>query len=233
MDRNVVDQGMLRALRERYEGWSDNQLAATLARDPSELTEVAHLALAEVVALRDRSRIEQHAAELRERRRKAQEEPPTAFSHRPQDLQEVLAGYRRSVHVARWLAFVLVALQAGAARGWVLRMLGVQRPGDFDSATGEHLFAFGAAGVISMLFSMALGLWVCPSPRKARPAVVLCLVSVAAGAFGLMHYSRPEFSGSFQRLMGVDTILSMATSVMVAGTLLLRSGGPRSRPAIR
>lgn len=231
MDR-TVDQTLLRALRDRYEEWSDDQLAATLARDASDLTETAQQALAEVVALRDRPKIEQHAADIRERQQRARVEPPTAFSHRPEDLEGVLSGYWRSVYVARWLAFVLVALQAGAVHGVVLRLLGVARSADFANATDEHLFAFGATGVITMLFSMAVGLWVCPSPRKARPALILCAVSVAAGVFKLVTYSRPEFGGGYQRLMGVDTILSMATSVMVAGTLLLTSRRP-AMPARR
>jgi hypothetical protein len=139
----------------------------------------------------------------------------------------VLSGYWRSVYIARWLAFVLVALQAGAVHGVVLRLLGVGRPGGLVDATDGHLVAFGAAGVITMLFSMAVGLWVCPSPRKARPALILCLVSVAGGLYKLVIYSGAGFAGGFQRLMGVDIILSMATAVMVAGTLLLMPCRPR------
>jgi hypothetical protein len=123
MEPTVVDQTLLQALKDRYEEWSDEQLAATLARDASDLTQPAQQALAEVVALRDRAGIEQHAAEIRERHRKAREEPATAFSHRPEDLDGVLSGYWRSVYIARWLAFVMVALQAGAVHGVVLRLL--------------------------------------------------------------------------------------------------------------
>lgn len=224
MDRTVVDQRLLQALRERYEEWDDDQLAVTLARDASELTEAAQQALAEVIALRDRTRIEQQAAEIRERQRQARYEPPNAFSHSREELQTDLSGYWRSVYIARWLAFVLVAFQVRAVHGVLLRLLGVEKPGDFTMATTGHLFAFGLAGVISTLLSMAVGLWVCPSPRKAGPALMLCLVSVGAGVFSLVSYSSRGLDADFQRLMGMDIILSMATSVMVAGTFWLMSG---------
>ena len=219
-----IDDQALEKFRSHYKRLSVDALVAIASLNPHELTVEARRALTQELRARENDE-EPMWTELIEKTERAPT-PSSPLAHevlaprwneRP---RTATAGYGQAVTIARWLAFIPATWQASHVHIWILRMFGSGQVNEL-TADSNHLLAFGAAGFLTPLCAIAVGLWVCPAKVKTKPAVALSALYAIVTAYSLFTFSRPGVPLALRHLFGLDAIITIAVSVMVAGVCLL------------
>lgn len=142
------------------------------------------------------------------------------------------ASYAQTIRIARWLAFVPAAWQAAYVHVWILHVFGVERTSTLKSLGDSDLMAFGFAGFFTPIVAIALGTWVCPAKRKAVPVYILSGLCIIGGILSLYVSSRSGGHDVVRDLAGLDAIVTMAISVMIAGVYWLAPWRRRPSSAV-
>ncbi|WP_130620089.1 hypothetical protein [Dyella amyloliquefaciens] len=217
------DQKLLGKMHAHYEQLSDEQLAAIVAKR-EDLTAVAQVALSNVLARRDAERIAQWSDSIR--REHQSSAPPEVvevheeveWSHRP----GATSAYAKTVHIARWFAFIPAAFWAAGFQRLILRWTGFSFDPSLRFDGDQNVASFAIAGVLTAIIALGIGLWVCPAKKKRMPALILGAIYFANLAYGLATVSGPHSTSQLQKLLALDYILGMATCVMIVGVIWLR-----------
>lgn len=141
--------------------------------------------------------------------------------HRWEERPKATAAYAQTIRIARWLTFVPAAWQSAYVHVWILHVFDVDRTNAITSLGDGDLMAFGLAGFFTPIVAIALGTWVCPAKRKAVPVYTLSGLCIIGGILSLYVSSRAGVHDVVRDLAGLDAIVTMAVSVMVAGVYWL------------
>lgn len=124
----------------------------------------------------------------------------------------------RVIAFGRWLAVLPAAWMAGYVHNWILRTFGVSVSKFSVAVSDSDLLAFGVAGFLTPVCMVAAGAFVCPARTKVVPVMVLCALTIGAGASGL---SRSIKSGHLWQPLGVDALLIVSVPALIAITCML------------